>query len=168
MIIYKRHIEKRLLALRLSIFILGAICILAFKFQNENLGYFIAVILILFSIIVVKDFEVRPNSLKISKYYFWGLFCRRWEFNKEDNIKVSSLGLDFGQEGDTPDFDDAGAGIGCLFSIFSLFAKPKITMKQFKIDKFDESNIHLKSVRILLNRSEFKYLETFVNQLQSA
>ena len=76
MIIYKRYIEKRLFSLRLTFFILGATCFFAFKSHYDNLGYFIAVALITFSIIVVKDFIVSLDSFLISKYYFFGLIKR--------------------------------------------------------------------------------------------
>jgi hypothetical protein len=167
MIIYKRYIDKRLWSLRLTFFILGTICFFAFKYYHDNLGYFIAVVLITLSIIVVKDFIVCSHSFSISKYYFFGLIRKTWRFNKGDNVKVSSFGSDFGQDGEITVHDDTVSGLGCLFSIFSIFLPSKITMKEFKLEKFDEFNSHTKNVYILLNRPEFIHLETFIHQPQS-
>ena len=167
MIIYKRNIDKRLLSLRLTFFVFGAICFFAFKYHYDNLGYFIAVALITLSIIVVKDFIVSFDSFSISKYYFFGLIKWRWRFNKEDKIKASSFGSDFGQDGEIPDYDYEASELGCLFSIFSTFVPPKITMKKFKVGKFDEFNRPLKSVHILLDKPEFNYLQKFIHQPQS-
>jgi len=162
MIIYRRHINKRLLSLRLSFFFLAAICSLAFIYHYDNLGYFIIVALITISIIVVKDFVVFSNSFEVSKYYFFGFIKRRWKFNQDENIKVSAFGSDFGQDGEIPDFEDIESGLGCLFSILSIFMPPKITRKEFKVQAYNETNILLKRVHILLDKSEFNYLKTLL------
>ena len=167
MIIYKRYIDKRLWSLRLSFFIFGAICFFAFKYHNENLGYFISVVLITLSLIGIKDFVVCSDSFQISNYYFFGLISRTWRFNKGDNVNVSTSGQDFGQDGDVPLIEDTAHGLGCLFSLFSIFVPPKITRKYFKIEKFDEFNKLSKSVYVLLDRPESNYLQTFVHQPQS-
>ena len=148
-------------------FILCAGCFLLFKYHYNNLGYFIAVVFITASIIVIKNLAVLSDSFEISKYYFFGLVKRAWQFNKDENIKVSSFGSDFGQDGDIPDIDGGASGIGCLFMIFSIFVPPKITKKEFKIEKFDDTNNLLKRVRIILDRSEFNYLQAFVSRPKS-
>jgi hypothetical protein len=167
MIIYKRYIDKKLLILRLTFFILGTISFFAFKSHYDNLGYFITVVLITLSIIVVKDFIVLIDSFLISKYYFFGLIKRTWRFDKDENIKISSFGSDFGQEGDIPDIDQTASGLGCLFSIFSVFAPPKITNREFKIEKFDEINNLLNRVHILLDKPEYEFLQTFIHRPHS-
>lgn len=159
---YKRYIYNRLLSLRLSFFTLGIICFLAFKYHHDDLGYFITVVLLTLSIIVVKDLIVCTDSFQISKYYFFGLIKRTWQFNKGENIKVSSFGSDFGQDGDIPYIDDSASGLGCLFSIFSIFVPPKIIKKEFNVEKFGETNNLLNRVNILLDRPEFNYLKKFI------
>ena len=167
MIIYKRYIDKRLLSLRLTFFMLATICLFAFKYHYDNLGYFIAVVFITLSIIVVKGFTVWSDSFLISKYYFFGLIKKTWRFNKGENIKLSSFGSDFGQDGDVPDIDNIASGVGCLFSIFGMFVPPKITSKEFKVEKFDEASKLLNSVSVFLDRPEFNYLQTYIRPPQS-
>jgi hypothetical protein len=162
MMIYKRYVDKKLLSLRLSFFILVPTCFLAFKYLYNNLGYFIAVTLITISIIVVKEFIVFSDSFQISKYYFFGLIKRNWQFNKAENIRISSFGSDFGEDGDIPDNDPTASGIGCLFSIFSVFMPPKIVKKEFKIEALNKSNNLIKRTNIFLDKCEFNYLLTFI------
>lgn len=164
MLNYKRHIDKKLLSLRLIFFILTTICFFAFKYQNENLGYFIAVVFLALSIIVVKGLVVFSDSFLVSKYYFFGLVKRTWQFTKGENINISSFGSDFGENQDISIHDDSASGIGCLLSIFLFLVPPKITIKRFSIEKFDETHKLLKSVSLLLDRSEFKYLQIFIYQ----
>ena len=147
--------------MRLSFFFLAAICSLAFIYHYDNLGYFIIVALITISIIVVKDFVVFSNSFEVSKYYFFGFIKRRWKFSKDENIKVSTFGSDFGQDGEIPDYQDIESGLGCLFSIFLIFMPSKITRKEFKIQAYDETNILSKRADIFLDKSEFSYLKVF-------
>jgi hypothetical protein len=164
MIIYKRNIEKRLLSLRLALLILGGVSLLAFKYHHDNLGYFVTVVIITLSIIVVKDVAISVDSFSVSKYYFFGLVKWTWNFNKDNNIKLSSFGSDFGQDGESSFHDDTGTGIGCLFMIFEVFLPPKIVMKQFKIEKLDNPT---KRVDILLDKYEFDNLQQFIKQPQS-
>lgn len=164
MIIYNRNIDKKLLSLRLSFFILGLICFFAFNDHHESLGYIIIVALLSMSGIVVKNFIVSYDSLQISTYYFFGLINRTWQFNKGDNIKISSFSLDFEEDDDIASVDDGGSGIGCLFFLFSSIIPPKITRREFKIEKFDLSNQRLKRVHILLDRYEYKCLQKFISE----
>ena len=167
MIIYKRYIDKKLLSIRLTFFILGTICFFAFKSHNDNLGYFIAVALITISIIVVNNVTIFFDSFLISKYYFFGLIKMTWCFKKVDKLKISSFGSDFGQEGEITVHDDTASGLGCLFSIFSIFLPSKITMKEIKIERFDEFDNLTKKVYILLDRPEFNFIKTFIPPPQS-
>lgn len=164
MIIYKRNIDKKLLGLRLSFFILGSICFFAFTYHHESLGYITAVAIISLNFIVVKNFMVSSDSLQISKYYFFGLINRNWQFNKGDNIKISSFSLDFDEDDHSPYVDDGNSGIGCLFFLYSSVVPPKITRKEFKIEKFDLSNHRLKRVHILLDSYEYKCLRKFISE----
>lgn len=164
MIIYNRNIDKRLFSLRLTFLILAAVCFLAFNFNHDNLGYFVAVVIIMLSIIVVKDIVISVDSFFVSKYYFFGLLKRTWNFNKGDNIKLSSFGSDFGQGGELFFPDDTGIGIGCLFMIFEAFLPSKIVMKEFKIEKINSPS---KKVHILLDKYEFDNLQKLAHQPQS-
>lgn len=144
--------------------ILGTGCFLAFKYHYDNIGYFVSVVLISLSIIVVKDVVISVNSFLVSKYYFFGLIKRTWNFNKGDNIELSSFGSDFGQDGESSFHDDTATGFGCLFMIFEVFVPPKIVMKEFKIEKIDNP---YKTVSILLDKYEFDNLLKLIHQPQS-
>ena len=164
MIIYKRNIGNRLLSLRLSFFILCLICFLAFIYSYDKLGYFIALTLATMRIIVVKGFIIYLDSFQVSKFYFFGLFKRKWHFNKSENIRVLPLGSDFGEDGVAPNVDDGGSGLGCLFSIFSMFSPPTITKKEYKVENLNETNDKINSTRILLDRPELNYLDSFIRR----
>ncbi len=166
MIIYKRHIEKRLLLLRLSFFILGAICAYAFINQYEKLGYFISVVLFTVVFIVIKDVIVSADSFQVYKFYFFGLIKRRWVFNKNDNVKVSTYGTDFGEDGDVPFVESSDAAPISILSFFLIFAPPKITMNAFKVQKFSETYLVISSVRVLLDKHEFNYLNSFIRRVE--
>ena len=162
MIIYKRDIERRLLSLRLLFLILGTACFFAFKYHYDNLGYFILVVLIFMSIIVVRDFKVYSESFQISKYYLFGLIKRQWQFNKGSKIEITSFDSEFGAEGDPVDLDSTGTGLGCLVSIFSGFMPSRVTKRRFNIEMFSEANKLLKRVHIVLEKPEYNYLKTFI------
>ena len=155
------------MSLRVSFFILVTICLFAFKNNYNNLGYFIAVTCIMLSIIVINDFTISSSTLSVSKYYFFGLFRIKWHFNKGDKLKITSLGSDFGQDGEIPDYDRTASGLGCLFSILSLFSKSQIIIKEVKIVKLNEVDKVTKSVYINLDRYEFKQLQTYIQQSHS-
>jgi len=163
-IIYKRNIEKRVFSLRLVFLILGTGCFLAFNYHYDSLGYFVSVILITLSIIVVKDVAISVDSFLVSKYYFFGLIKWTWNFNKGNNIKLSSFGSDFGQDGESSFHDDTATGLGCLFMILEVFSPPKIVMKEFKIEKIDSPS---KRVYILLDKYEFDNLQKLIHHPQS-
>ena len=164
MTIYKRNIEKRLFSLRLAFLLLGSVCFLAFKYHHDNLGYFVTVVFIILSVIVVKDIEISVDSFLVSKYYFFGLIKWTWDFNKGNNIKVSSYGSDFGHDGESSFHYDTPTGLGCLFMIFEVFLPPKIVMKEFKIEIINSPS---KRVYILLDKYEFDNLQKLIHQPQS-
>ena len=161
MIIYKRDIGRKLLSLRILLFILGTVCFLAFHYQYNNLGYFIAVVLILLSIIVVKNFIVFQDSFQISKYYFFGLIRFRWKFNLEEKFKILSLGADFGGEGDVLNTEPDAAG--CLLLVLSVFfpSGSGVIKKEFRIERSGKVNTPFSRVHIFLDRVEFNYLQGF-------
>jgi hypothetical protein len=130
----------------------------------RRLGYFVTVAFIMLSVIVVKDIAISVNSFLVSKYYFFGLIKWTWNFNKGNNIKLSSFGSDFGQDGESSFHDDTATGLGCLFVIFEVFSHPKIVMKEFKIEKTDSPS---RRVYILLDKYEFDNLQKLIHQPQS-
>ncbi|RZK02759.1 MAG: hypothetical protein EOO46_18330 [Flavobacterium sp.] len=138
-------------------------CFLAFNFRYDNLGYFIAVVFVFLSPIVPNTFTVYLDSFLIRRYYFFGLFRRTWYFEKGQKIKISSYGSDFGQNGEVPGYDSnhMGRGLGCLFSIFSVFLPSKIVRKEFKVEKLDIIDISIDTGYIVLDREEFSYLDKF-------
>jgi hypothetical protein len=115
------------------------------------------------SIIVVKDFEVYPESFQISKYYLFGLIKRKWQFNRGDKIEITSFDSEFGAEGDPVDTDITGTGLGCIVSIFSAFMPSTVIRKGFNIEMFNEEKELLKRVHIVLDKPEYNYLKTFIS-----
>jgi hypothetical protein len=73
MVMYSRNVSKKLFSLRLAFVLLSIICFLAFIFRQNNLGYFIAVVWLTLSTIVVKNIVIKADSLVITKYYIFGL-----------------------------------------------------------------------------------------------
>lgn len=163
MIVYRRYARKKLISLRIIFFILVITGLLSCVFQYEKAGYFISVIFASLSIVVIKDLVVSAESLLVSKYYFFGLIRKSWLFGREENIKMSSFGYDFGEESDAPYIADSGSGEGCLFEIFAFFSPPNITRKEVEIQKIDEFDTHSKKVKIFLNKAEFRYLQNFIS-----
>ncbi len=165
MIIYKRNFECRLFSLRIVFVILMLICIFSFSKHFPILIFFSFALLSLLSVSVIKDFEVRENSLEISKFYFFGLIKRKWCFYVTEDIKVSSISADFGEEFDPPSFDAWDfPDLGCLTSVFFVFFPPKITHKKFRIETLGGSKQVLKHVAIFLNKNEYNLLKTFTSR----
>ncbi len=162
MLLYQRNITKQLFYLRLSFFILGIACYASFNTHYNNLGYCIAVALIFLSSITLKNLSIYAASFLIEKYYFFGFIKRGWQFNKEDNLRLTSFGSNFGENGETPDHANDPVGLGCLYSVLSVFLPPTITKKPFKVAQLDELNTILKSVTIILNKTEYDYLRKFI------
>lgn len=167
MIIYHRHISNQLLYLRLSFFILGAGCFSAFNDHYNNLGYCIAVTLFFVSTISLKNLTIYTDSFLIEKYYCFGFIKKSRQFTKEDNLRLTSFGSNFGESGETPDHANDPVGLGCLYSVFSVFLPPTITKKPFKVAQLDELNTILKSVTIILNKTEYNHLLPFIKTTES-
>lgn len=162
MLLYQRNITKQLLYLRLSFFILGIACYATFSGQYINLGYCIAVALMFLSSITLKNLSIYADFFLIEKYYFFGFIKRTWQFNKEDNLCLTTFGSGFGESGETPDHFSEPSGLGCLYSIVGVFLPPTITKKPFKVMEIDEVNTTLKSATIVLNKTEYNYLRKFI------
>lgn len=161
MIFYKRNIESKLFSLRLLFLILATSCFLAFKYHQDNVGYFVSVILIMVSMIVVKDIVIYVDSFLVSKYYFFGLIKSTWNFKKEMTIKLSSFGSDYGENGESPMYDDPATELGCLFMIIAIFSPPAITMKAITIETIDTP---VQRVVLALNKYEFDTVQKFIGQ----
>jgi hypothetical protein len=162
MIMYKRNIRNRLLSLRLLFVLLLTISYLAFKSHNYNLSYFIVVVMIFTSIIVVTDFIIFIDSFHISKYYFFGLFRVKFNFNKLEKVQIISNGVNFGEDDEINYSDETDTGIGCLFTIFQFFYTPKVAKKEFFIERNSE-NIDLKKrIKILLDETEYNCLKALM------
>ena len=161
--LYKRNIDKKVLILRLTFLTLTITCFLAFNFHYDNLGYFIAVVFVFLSLIILDNVIVYSDSFLIRKYYFFGLCRRTWYFDKGQKIKISSFGSDFGQDGEIPDYDSSHVvpGLGCLFSIISVFLPHKIVRQEFKVEKLDILDNSIDTAYIVLDRQEFSLLDKF-------
>lgn len=160
--IYNRNINRRLLMLRLLFIVLMTGCIFSFARQQEGLGYLLAIILLMLNFIVVTGLTVTAGSFGITKYYAFALIKQTWRFNKGDNIRLFSTDPDFRQDVEITDVNDEPGELGCLFTVFSSFTPSAITKRQYEIEKRDEDNGSIKKVRVLLSRTEFNYLSTFI------
>lgn len=159
---YKRNIDRRLLILRLLFLVLVTGCIGSFAGQQEGLGYLLAIILLTLNFIVITGLTVRNGSCCITKYYAFALIKQTWRFNEEENIRISSLDPDFGQDTDMPDTTAEPEVLGCLWTFFAAFIPSKVTKRRIKIEKLDDAGKPINRVGILLKSQEFKYIEQFI------
>ena len=163
MIFYRRNIYNKLIALRSISIVTGFLCYLSFDANKNNLGYFLAVVLALLSIIVIEDFVVFPDSFQVKKYYFFGFLPIRWNFIKDDKIFLVPDGYGFGKESDPEEFFDSD--VGCLFLIFSVFSKQgKITHLKFTIKKQEGKSRFLNQVDIFLSREEHQLINNIISK----
>ena len=162
MIIYKRNIEKKLLVLRLVFLLLLILLSFSFIINYHNLGYFLIVIFLGLSTIVIKDFRVYSNSITISKYYLFGLINKNWKLHEESIVGAFSMDSDFGAHTEYPQFDFNQHEAGCLMSLFSIFMPSRIVAKEFKIEVTDKLGLRSSSVYVLLNEREYNYLKKFL------
>ncbi len=93
----------------------------------------------------------------------------RFEKIELDSIKMRSFDLDYGENGESFSYayDDPIGGLGCLFSVLYYFIPPKIKKRKFIIEKFGETNEVLNRISIILDKREFDYLSSFINQTKS-
>lgn len=162
--IYNRNINRRLLILRLLFIVLMIGCILSFVGRQEGFGYLLAIILLTLNFIVVTGLTVADGSCCITKYYAFALIKQTWRFNKGDKIRLYSTDPDFGQEAQEITVAEEPVELGCLFTVFSVFAPSTITKRQYEMEQRDEYNDSIKKVRILLSPAEFNYLSTFIHE----
>jgi hypothetical protein len=161
MVIYKRNIENKLMALRIVSLLLGFLCYYSFDSFNTNLGYFLSVILVLLSIVVIENFKVFPNSFQVKRFYFFGFFPVKWNFMK-DEFDIRSYGSNYGEEGDALELGQAETGAGCLFYLFTIFSsKGRITHRKFILRKKGSGLFSLNRVDILLSNEEYELLKGF-------
>ena len=118
------------------------------------------VVFLSLSVAVVRDFVVWQDSIRINKFYFFGLLKISFKYSKGQNIRISSYGSNFSEDADSPYFDDGGTGVGCLYALISVFFPAKTIMKEFKIELVN-SHRDDKSIRIYLTKKEFDYLKGF-------
>jgi hypothetical protein len=161
MVMYSRNVSKKLFGLRLVFVLLSISCFLAFIFQQNNLGYFIAVVWLTLSTIAIKDIVIKADSLLITKYYIFSLVKFSWEFNKADKVKLYSLEASFGEDGGPIFQYDDGSGLGCLLMIVEVFLPSKIVKQQFTIE---DINSPRKRVQILLSKLEFDSIKNWLSQ----
>ena len=100
--IYELNIDKKLISLRLFLFLSVTLSTFLFINKDFNLFYIIATILLFCSLIVVVDFKFDLSSFTIVKYYFFGLIPVTWNFQKTEEIFITSMGTTFDDLPDLP------------------------------------------------------------------
>ena len=159
MLFYKRPIDNKLLTLKILLTALVGSIVFSIWTGIINLTYFSSISFIFCSLITLKGFEVDLESILVEKYYFYGLIRRKTTFLKKNKIKISSFGLDFGQNVDIK-FDDAESPAGCLLSLVPfLISKNKISLKPFTIETFSQGGEVLLKADILLTEEEYNLLK---------
>ena len=155
--IYKRNVEGKISKLRLLLIASVAIAILLIVNDNIKLLYFVAFLLLIFSLIVVDNFRRTYTSLIIDKYFLFGLIRITWTYDKSERVVIKSEGYRFGDDAEVPVFDSGESIFGLLFSmIYSVFGKPKIGRIRFSVQKLKPSGLITKPVYIFLDREEYR------------
>jgi len=165
MIIYKRPIEKKLMSLRLLLAI--SLLTIAGIFQNNffNLFYFLITLFLFLNLIVVKDFVVSPDSMKVINYYLFGLVPVKWTFSKSHDIIMKSDGSTYGSDLDIPDTDNSSTGLGILFGcLFPIIVKPKVGMINYTFQRMKPNGKMTIKVHVFLTKEEFHLAEAFVRK----
>ncbi len=165
MLLYKRNYERKLISLRISFIALTSISVYFYTNKISGLVYLSALALVLLSFYVIKNFSEYEDSFEITKFYFFGLFTKKWRFDKMDNIRLKLPTQNFGDEFEAPSFDDAShTGLGCLPFTFFMFFPPRITHMKFLIQSFDDVGKTLKQVSIFLDRNEYNIMQNIISR----
>ncbi len=161
MIFYRRNIYGKLIFLRLLSLVTGILCYVSFDAGHTNFGYFLAVVLVFLSIIVIDDIILFPDSFQVKKFYFFGILPIRHSFNKNEKIVFHSYASGFEEEEDDGDgFVNMETAAGSLFYIFSLFGKKnKVTHRKYTIKKVDGNSGFTGRVEIFLSRQEYELIK---------
>ena len=158
--IYKRNIDKKLISLRLFLFLSVTLSTFLFINKDFNLFYIIATILLFCSLIVVVDFKFDLSSFTIVKYYFFGLIPVTWNFQKTEEIFITSMGTTFDDLPDLPNHDHSQSGLYILYGcIYPLLGRPKIEKVRFWISKTKKNGKKSSSISIFLTFSEYGMIE---------
>ena len=88
MVVYKRNIESKLLALRMVFALIVLTGFYSIIKHHAIVSYFVVSVFIFVSIIVVKELDVSFDSFNVTKYYFFGLIKRKWPFDNSENISI--------------------------------------------------------------------------------
>lgn len=83
MLPYARNVRGKLLALRLLFFLLFPLCIFLFYQSVSNGGYLLAAVLPSISFFDVTGLLINDNSIRVIKYFFFGLLPITWGFEKD-------------------------------------------------------------------------------------
>lgn len=164
MIFYKRNIYGKLFILRSISFVAGVFCYFSFKDGYTNLGYFLSVVLIFLSIIIIEDLVVYPDWFKVKRFYFLGLLPVKWTFCKADNVVLHSNTSGFEEEDDADGFSHFETPAGCLFYIYSLFGKKnRVTHRKFTIKKKAVAPGFRNSVEMFLSKPEYQLINEIID-----
>ena len=163
MIFYRRNISGKLIALRGISIVTAILCYLSFDSGYTNLGYFLSVVLVFLSIIVIKDLVVFPDSFRVKKIYFFGFLPIGWRYTKKEKIILHSYASEFEEEDDAGGFSNMETAAGCLFYIYSVFGKQnRITHRKFTIKKEVDKPGFRGEVEIFLSKREYQLIKKII------
>jgi|GEM_PF-6493427 len=168
MIFYQRNISNKLLALRCISIVLGFFCYHSFATNKVNVGYVLAIVLILLCLIIVEDFIVLPGSFQVKKIYFFGFLPVTWTFAKTEQPFLISYSRDFHVEAEPSENTYPETGLGCLLFIYAIFGKKNsITHIKFTIKRNIKSNV-FNRVDIMLSAEEYLLIEGRTQRLPNS
>ena len=163
MIFYRRNIYNKLIVLRGLSIVTGILCYLSLDKGIVNLGYFLAVVLVFLSIVVIKNLVVFPDSFQVKKIYFFGVFPVNWNFRKDERVVLHSYTSEFEEEDDADGFSHMETTAGCLFYIYAVFGKQnRITHRKFSIKKEISKSGFLGEVEIFLSKEEYQLIKDII------
>jgi hypothetical protein len=164
MIFYRRNIYSKLIALRGLSIVTGILCYLSFDAGYTSLGYFLSVVLVFLSIIVIKDIVVFPDSFRVKKVYFFGILPISWSFKKNEKVVLHSYTSGFEEEDDADGFSHLETPAGCLFYFYSVFGKKnRVTHRKFTIGKEDGKTGLLGKTEMFLSKQEYQLIKDIIN-----
>jgi hypothetical protein len=149
--IYKRKITTTLWALRLSFVTAVLLSIYLMQSSFSDYGFVLLFLLICGAIFPVTDLKISQGHFKVRQYYVYGIFCRKWKFDKTDKVKLEPADLVIGDVGVSYTDD--------WYDIF-LIAVPvkKITIKKYVL-KYYKSSSSLKRIKLTLSTEEIDALK---------
>ena len=149
---YKRDTGNRLILLRVY-FIVGALVMThAFTRGIKNLGYFLAVAILVCLPITITRLFIDKNVFEIKKYYFFGLIPVKSTIQRENIVKVSLYTVEYQTDGNPANADSFWD------LLWVLQPGPKITMQRCKIEYIDWYG-ESRTMRVSLTLKEYEMIK---------